>query len=87
MNLLQCFCVFVPIVIRNKRFIITGVGIEERSVTVSSVDYLLRNGSWESVEEQSEEQHRDEDDQGDDDVLLVVPPNQVEEAFERIDKP
>lgn len=53
----------------------------------SSIDDLLRDGSWQSVEQQGEEQHCDENDQGDDDVLLVAPPDQVEEAFEWIDKP
>lgn len=52
-----------------------------------SIDYLLRDGSWQSVEEQGEEQHCDENDQGDDDVLLVVPPHQVKETFEWVDKP
>lgn len=53
----------------------------------SSVDYLLRNGPRQRVEEQSEEQHADEQHQGDDDVLLVAPPHQVEETLERIDEP
>lgn len=52
-----------------------------------SVDYLLRNGSWQCVEKQGEEQHCDEKDQGNDDVLLVASPHQVEETLEWIDKP
>lgn len=52
-----------------------------------SIDYLLRDGCWKRVEQQGQEQCCDEQNQGDDDVLLVVPPYQVEEAFERIDKP
>lgn len=56
-------------------------------VCVLSIDDLLRNGSWQCVEEQGEEQHRDEQDQSDDDVLLVASPDQVEETFEWIHKP
>lgn len=54
---------------------------------LASVDDPLRDGSWQSVEQQGEEQHCDEDDQGDDDVLLVVPPHKVEETFEWVDEP
>ncbi len=54
---------------------------------VLSIDYLLRNGSGQCVEQQGEEQHCDEQDQGDDDVLLVASPHQVEETLEWIDKP
>lgn len=52
-----------------------------------SIDYPLRNGSWQCVEQQSEEEHSDEHDQGDDDVLLVASPHQVEETLEWIDEP
>lgn len=68
-----------------------GLGVCEVCVGLavcdSSTDYLLRNGSWQRVEQQGEEERRDEQHQRDDDVLLVVFPNQVEETLEWIDKP
>lgn len=52
-----------------------------------SIDYLLGDGSWQSVEEQGEEEHGDEEDEGYNDVLLVASPDQVEETFEWVHEP
>ncbi len=52
-----------------------------------SADNLLRNGSWQCVEEQGEEQRCEEHDHSSNDVLLVAFPHQVEETLEWIDEP
>lgn len=74
-------------ILKLSTVVLANVNIVSACVCELSIDYLLRNGSWQCVEQQGEEQHCDEHEQGSDDVLLVASPHQVEETFEWIDKP